>query len=287
MPVTYVGGSTSSSTVSATSRTLNMPPGVTDGDYGIVVFGRASGTTTAPSGWTMLDEVTAGTAIGQIWVKALSAGDAGTSITFSISSTQRVTATLAVYRGVDAVGAHASGSNLGTSHPVPPVTADADDSCPVTLIFERSSTPSTGFTAPSGYSSRAASFGDGSGACSSGIADNLGALSADGDPVGAGSWTATGSNTAIVWTLALPQGAASPLSGTLVLAPDSGVAPLSVSATAVFTGGTGTPKEYRFVWGDGASTGWQSGGSATHVYEVAGNYTAAASNPVYVECRNT
>ena len=67
----------------------------------------------------------------------------------------------------------------------------------------------------------------------------------------------------------------------------SGVAPLTVAAVAEFTGGIGTPLEYRFDWRDGSSTGWQSSNTASHTYTVAGIYTDTVGNPVAVEARNT
>jgi hypothetical protein len=68
------------------------------------------------------------------------------------------------------------------------------------------------------------------------------------------------------------------LAGTVTLAPTTGAIPATTTATAAFTGGTGTAKSYTFSWGDGtANTGPQSSASATHTYTTKGTYTATVN----------
>lgn len=286
MAVTYVGGDTSSSTSSVTSRTLTIPT-VQDDDLAILVFVHSTSAASAPAGWTLLNAHSSGSTWGEVFYRWLYAADAGTTVTVTAPSSQRPSATLSVYRGASALAVANSGAtSAATSHPVPSVTAPAGGAVAVSAIVERSSSPSTVFTAPASYTRRSHSYGDGGGACSSGVADYLGATVAEGDPVGSGSWTAEALAVAITWSIALVPAVAAPLSGTLTLEPTSGYAPLSVTATAITTGGTGSPKEYDFEWGDGASTGWQSSNIATHVYVAPGEYTEASENPVQCHVRN-
>ena len=286
MAITYVGGATSSSTSSVSSVTLTIPT-VQNGDLAVLVFGHGTTNATAPAGWTLADAHTQGTMYGEIFTRTLASGDSGATVVCTVGASQRLSATLAVYRGASGIGdvEHAGGS--GTGHAVTAATAAEGGGVAVTAIAERSSTPSTTFTPPSGYSLRQSSHGTGTGAGSTGWADRLAIIEDEGNPVGAGSWTGDVSNTAIVWTLSLTPVASTPLAGTLTLYPASGVAPLTVAAVAEFTGGTGTPLEYRFGWGDGSSTGWQSSNTASHTYTVAGIYTDTVGNPVAVEARNT
>lgn len=288
MAVTYVGGATSSATSSVTSRTLTIPT-VQNDDFALIVFGHGTANQPAPSGWTLGDAANVGSAYGEIFTRRLTAADSGSTVTLTIGTSQRMTATLAVYRGVDSAAfAHTTDSGTSTSHALVPVTAADGGSVAVTALFERSSTPSTVFTQPASYTMRQSSFGVGTGSCSSAFADLLGTVVPDGSNVGTGAtWTSDGANVAIGWTIALEPSTATALTGTLTLVPNSGYAPLSVTATAAFTGGTGTPKEYNFVWGDGSSTGWQSSSTANHIYTDPGLYTTSNGNPVYVDCRNS
>ncbi|MBX5468894.1 MAG: PKD domain-containing protein [Thermoleophilaceae bacterium] len=70
-------------------------------------------------------------------------------------------------------------------------------------------------------------------------------------------------------------GANPPPDAALSVAPDSGVAPLAVTADA--SGSTDPSNDiqsYSFDWGDGSpATGPQSGATATHTYTAAGSYT--------------
>ncbi len=178
-------------------------------------------------------------------------------------------------------------TSAATSHPVPSLSAPEGGAHSITVIAERSSSPSTTFTPPASHTMRMATYGSGTGACSSAVADNLSLLVAEGTLVAGGQWTADVSASAIVWSIAISPAEVTPLTGSLALAPDSGYVPLTVTATAIVTGGTGTPKEYNFLWGDGTQSGWQSNNILAHTYTTAGEYTSAGGDPVRCQVRNT
>ncbi len=69
-----------------------------------------------------------------------------------------------------------------------------------------------------------------------------------------------------------------PPSAALSVSPSSGTAPLPVSADASGSTGGSTPiASYKFVWGDGSTTGPQSAATANHTYSSAGNYTVTST----------
>ena len=285
MAVTYVGGDSASATSSVSNRVLTIPT-VEDGDIGLLVYGHGTSQASPPAGWTLLNAAVSGTMYGEVFWRDLHAEDSGSTITVTVGTAQRQTGTLAIYRGAGAVSA-ASSSATATSHPAPSHPAPAGGAHSVTILFERGTTHSTAFTPPGAHTMRLATYGDGSGACSSAVADQLGTLVAEGNPVTTGAWTADISAATIVWAIAITPAVASPLSGTLTLTPASGHAPLTVTATATVTGGTGTPKEYNFEWGDGTNSGWQANDILTHTYTTPGEYTAAGGDPVRCHVRNT
>lgn len=286
MAVIPVGGATSSATTSVSNRTLTIPA-VQDGDRAFLVYAHGTAQAATPDGWTLLRAANEGSEYAELFTRTLVAADSGTSVQVSVGTAQRQSASLAIYRGVtNATATHSSGSAL--NYPLPTLVAPAGGAVAITAIAERGTNASTVFGAPSGYVPRpdSTSYGTGTGACSTGIADRLGDVIASGGTVGSGSWTADAANAAVVFTIALVPAPTTALSGTLSLAPTSGYAPLAVTATATFTGGTGSAKEYLFTWGDGTSTGWQSSATASHTYTVADSYTVAAGKPVTVDCRN-
>lgn len=69
----------------------------------------------------------------------------------------------------------------------------------------------------------------------------------------------------------------SALAATVSVVPNSGTVPFSVTATAGYSGGTGSPVTYAFNWGDGSTTPAQSGASATHTYNTVGTFTVTAT----------
>lgn len=287
MPVTYVGGDSASATSSVANWSVTIPV-VEDGDIGILVYAHGTGQASPPAGWTLLNAGVNGSMYGEVFWRELYDEDSNSTVTVTVGVSQRQTATLAIYRGAGTVSATNSGtSTAATTHPVPSLAAPEGGAHSITAIAERNTTHSTAFTPPASHTTRLATYGDGAGACSSAVADNLGLLVAEGTPVASGSWTADVSASALVWSIGITPAAVTPLTGTLVLAPDSGYVPLTVTATASVSGGTGTAKEYNFVWGDGTQSGWQSNNILAHTYTAAGEYTSAGGDPVRCQVRNT
>lgn len=56
---------------------------------------------------------------------------------------------------------------------------------------------------------------------------------------------------------------------TVVVVPNSGTVPFTVTATINVTGGTGTAKTYSYNWGDGSAITTGASNTATHVYSTA------------------
>lgn len=63
------------------------------------------------------------------------------------------------------------------------------------------------------------------------------------------------------------------LTGTASVVPSSGNAPLAVAVSITPSGGSGTPINYTYAWGDGATTGPTTSSTATHTYTSPGSYS--------------
>jgi PKD repeat protein len=277
MAITRVGGSANAATTSVTSITVTIPSGIVTGDVGLIIHGYnpVTGTPTTPAGWTAGTAVTSGASTQFIpYTRDLVPADAGTIVTIVNTAAQRLGAALEVYRSSDFNAVSSFAQTVASStHTNPSSTAPTAGGVTVTMIGERSSTPSTSFTPPSGYTLRDSSFGTGNGSVSVAAADNLTNVTSGG-AVGGGTWSAsTANNAAVVFLFKLENAAASALvAAGLTITPLTGAAPLAVSATTAATGGTGVNRTYTFTWDDGAVTGPQSGSTATHTFTTAGTY---------------
>lgn len=67
------------------------------------------------------------------------------------------------------------------------------------------------------------------------------------------------------------------LAASMVCVPSSAVIPFTTTATVTASGGTGTTKNYAWVWGDGGTTAAQTSNVATHLYTTVGSYTVTCT----------
>ena len=244
-----------------------------------------SGTTiTFPAGFTELTPVptSAGNSSHVAW-KISDGTEGGTTITITASAASKRPLILAIYSGVSATPIAAQSSAVQTAaslnHPSPALTTAAVDQLEVAIGADATgagATQTTTWTFPT-LTKRATSITSvAAGASSLSIADSAATPNASGANLGARADTADVVAIGTSWTLLLAPSVAA-LTASLAVSPASGTVPFTVTATATATGGTGTVKNYAFVWGDGATTVAQVAASATHQYVSSGTYTVTAT----------
>lgn len=156
MAVSIVGSIGYTPTSSLTTRTLNVPAGVADGDTVLIFASKAGGTSAATiSGVTatnIADVLFSGHA-ASVWIMDnVSSSLAGTTITFTTQTALRVAAGILVIRGLmpTALDTHTKANGLATTMVAPSAVASAQD---VTVLFGSVSgnTASLSATTPSGF----------------------------------------------------------------------------------------------------------------------------------------
>ncbi len=257
-----------------------VPAGARAGDTALLFLTRnASKSWGAPSGvtgWRQVDSATSGSVTSTVWVKTLTAADAGAVVRVDATSYTKATLTVAVYSGVEAsaitAGSVAHAADSATrSHTSASVTAAAG-AWGLTYWGDKSQA-STAWTAPAGATQRSASTGTGYGRFASLLTDTAGALPA-GSYGGLTASTDATSTTDISWTIPLtPSGSpADPPSGNVapVAGFSSRVEGLSVGFDGSGSGDSdGSVASYAWDFGDGSSG---SGVAPGHVYAEAGSY---------------
>lgn len=206
---TRVGGATVAATTSVVGVNLVLPAGLQTGDVAWLVhaYNPTTADSVLPVGWSTEDtQDFSATLRARLYSKALTGADSGTTVAITNALSQRLGATVEVYRGV--VGRNALAARLETAataaHTGPSGVA-VQDGMSFVAYAERSSSPSASLTAPVGYTLRDSSFGLGNGAISTGMADRLTVLPV-GSTFGGGTWTADVANTAVVlWAVALTE----------------------------------------------------------------------------------
>lgn len=208
-----LGASQVSATATNSKATVTIPSDVAVGDKLIAVtaYNPATSTPTTPSGWTQRgsDITVSASMVGKIWMKTAASGDAGTGLTVTWSANQKKFLGVVALGGVGDVDVYATDvTNPGsTTVPAPSVSVGMP-SVGVAILMERTSTPSTSFTQPSGYTmpAGASAFGTLSGVVSGAIAYNLTEI--DDASVGGGNWTTSASNVGELRIIIAPQVAA-------------------------------------------------------------------------------
>lgn len=208
---TRVGGATFASSSSVTSFNLTLPAGIQTGDVAWLVhtYNQTTADSVLPAGWTLEDtQDFSATMRARLYSKTLVSGDSGTVVAISNAGSQRLGATVEVYRGVTTRNALITRieTSAVAAHTGPSITS-VQDGISVVFYAERSSSPSTTVTSPVGYTLRDSSFGIGNGSCSTAAADRLTILPT-GTSVGGGTWTADVANASVVlWAVSLTAAA--------------------------------------------------------------------------------
>ena len=196
---------------SAKSKSVTVPAAAHVGDTLVLFFTRASNEGwTAPAGitgFTQVSTTTVSTKTSTVWVKQVTAGDLGKTVTVTNAAFRKALLGLGVYSGVAAtnpVRAVSSATDSSrASHTSPTVTAGAGDWV-LTYYVDFSST-TTSWTGPAGTPVRDSSTQTGSGRYASLWVDSGGAV-----PGGAYGGLVASSNAAssraFVWTMALEAG---------------------------------------------------------------------------------
>jgi len=206
-------------TTSVPSINIVIPPASQDDDVAVMfhpynpVTEDSVMSGTGGTGWTLLrtDSYSASFRV-RVYKKILVAADAGDTVTFTNSTSQRLAAGMVVLAGCTDVDVHAAliETTSQTTHPGPTTAALAASGVGIVLLAERSSAPSTSVvSAPSGFTLNDSAFGVGNGSCSVAIATKL-TPTAAGATVGGGSWVMSTANAGVI-TYALAVTEAAPI----------------------------------------------------------------------------
>jgi PKD repeat protein len=154
------------------------------------------------AGWTQVDTFTNGSTTSTLWRRTVATGDAGKTVSFTSTVFHKAAVVLAVYSGVGSSAPVVArvGDKAKTAHVSPTVVAPAG-SWVVTLWADKSET-TTGWTAPSGVTTRDVGLGTGSGRFTSLLVDSGGPVS--GTYGGLTATTNAANSYTDMWTIALP-----------------------------------------------------------------------------------
>jgi len=161
----------------AVTHTVTIPANVTTGDTLVLALTVNSTSVTVPSiaGWTLLESVDGSNLTGRLWSRAASAGDAGTSVSLTLSGTAKADLSLAAYHASSGttVASHAARVDQvsGTAHvsPTAPVTGDGSW---VSTYWAAKASVDVSWTTPAGQSVRTSGIGTGDGRIVSVLADS-------------------------------------------------------------------------------------------------------------------
>lgn len=156
-----------------TSISLTIPITASPGDVLVAFWGvNHQATPTPPAGLTLIDTASVGGSFsGYLFKRIIDVGDPGSTLTFTTSTAQKQGVGLVVFSGVtdvDSFDQYITSSSTDT-HPTPDITPTTD-SVIVSFFSEKSSSPSTYFTPPTGLDNHDTAFNQGGGAISVGLA---------------------------------------------------------------------------------------------------------------------
>ncbi|MDX6302116.1 MAG: hypothetical protein QOF53_3330 [Nocardioidaceae bacterium] len=181
-PVGYVGGAATNG--NRTSHTVTVPGTVKPGDTLLLFFtgNSTAATYTGPSGWKVLQTKNGDGIAVRAFTKVATAADAGAPVKVTSSVYVKSDVTVAAYRGTVASGPVAASAAKvdnasGATHVSPAVTAVGSRSWLVTYWGDKSAA-TTRWTAPTGQSVRASSFGSSTGHVSALLVDSNGWVAA-------------------------------------------------------------------------------------------------------------
>ena len=167
-PVSYVGAASANG--NKTRHTVTVPAGVQAGDALLLFFVGNTSTSaiTGPTGWTLLQSSDANGAVGRLWGRIATAGDAGSVVAVNAATILKADLTVAAYRGTAAGPFADSGvaadTASRTTHTTPTINASQAGGWLLSYWADKSGT-STAWTLPAGVTRRSASTGTGTGLC--------------------------------------------------------------------------------------------------------------------------
>jgi PKD repeat protein len=185
---------------------LTVPATVQPGDGLVLVLSTNSTVTgTAPAGWTQVGaQVASPSVTTQVFQRVAAAGDAGTTLTVTLSGTAKVTLQLLAYSGTSVTGPVASLAGAtdvgGTAHVTPRGTAP--EPAWVLSIWSDKQSVARSWTAPTGVSTRSNVPGTGSGDVATLLVDS-GAVVPAGTVGGLTATVPAASNRATMLTIVL------------------------------------------------------------------------------------
>lgn len=180
------------------------------GDLGLAIhaYNPATEESPTPGGWAVVDTLNiSATAHVRVYKKVLTLAEAGTNLTFTNSTLQRLAAGClvldgTVYGDVD-VFLGVTDLTSRKNHTSPTTVVRTVPGIEVVFFGMRSSTPSVAITAPPSCALLTQAFGVGSGSTAVAIGIN-GARVTNGVPAGGGDWIETLANgSSAMWTLAV------------------------------------------------------------------------------------
>lgn len=235
-PVGVKGAHSVSADSSITTLSATVPESTVTGDPAVAYVSYVATTQDCPTptGWTLLDTQTPGSASARLYKKVMTTAEAGTALTFTNTTGQRLACGIVVldgtlYSDVDVLtGAEETTSTATHASPTSPTLTVAG--VELAVFTERSSAPSASVASPAGTSELSFSFGLGSGATGGAFAIDTTPVAAGGT-VGGGNWVASVANAACaMWALAIK---AAQITGSLAA---SGSGALGLGGTPAITG---------------------------------------------------
>lgn len=197
MAVTYIGGDANGGNVD--NLTGVTWPTHQNGDYAFIVMtNQDTSTPTTPTGFTQLDTDQDGNVESTLYYKVCDGSSESGDVSLAWSTINRVTATLAVYRGATGTPTVASAAegSTDTTHACPSVSFTGSHVI-LTHVSERTASGgTTSGTAPTGHTKRVEFGTSGSGGTWTAWSDNLTATSTS--PQTPDDWTGTASASSVV-----------------------------------------------------------------------------------------
>ncbi|MGL5828207.1 MAG: malectin domain-containing carbohydrate-binding protein, partial [Angustibacter sp.] len=212
--VTFREASTASAR-ETTALEVAIPPSVQAGDA-LLLFTSVNlaSTSTDPAGWRLLGTRSQTNSITtKVYARVAATGDAGSRVPLRYPAPGKITATLVAYSGADRtspVAALAEVVDADTAdHATPPVIVPTAALGGRALSFwvDKSASPATEWTVPSGTIRRAVSFGSGAGSVSTQLAETAAVLGPGTAPSRTASVNVAGGK-GLSWTILLKPASA-------------------------------------------------------------------------------
>jgi hypothetical protein len=136
--ITFVATSSADTGAGASSLTLTPPTGIAAGDVLVATLAAAgTGTVTAPSGWTAIQNVTSGTVMRHAtWFRVATSSEPA-SYQWALTSSRAAAGAIAAYRGANAtvpIDASATGTGASGNAIAPAVTTSSSNDLAIAAV---------------------------------------------------------------------------------------------------------------------------------------------------------